>query len=78
MNFAKNFCAERIILVEGNMDVISLHQAGFPMTVAPLGTAFTADQARLLARYTDEVVITLDADSAGQKATDKVLGILED
>lgn len=78
LNFAKAHSQKRVVLVEGNMDVISLHQAGFPMTVAPLGTAFTADQARLLARYTDEVVITLDADSAGQKATDKVLRILED
>lgn len=76
LNFAKNHCAERVILVEGNMDVISLHQAGFNMAVAALGTAFTADQARLLARYSDEVVVTMDADSAGAKSTDKVLKIL--
>lgn len=78
LNFAKNHCAKRVILVEGNMDVISLHQAGFPMTVAALGTAFTADQARLLSRYTEEVVVTMDADAAGQKSTDKVLGLLQD
>ncbi len=78
LNFAKNHSAERIILVEGNMDVVSLHQAGFPMTVAPLGTAFTPDQARLLGRYTDEVVVIMDADAAGSKATDKVLKILQD
>ncbi|MBR5452046.1 MAG: DNA primase [Clostridia bacterium] len=76
LNFAKNHCAERVILVEGNMDVISLHQAGFNMAVAALGTAFTADQARLLARYSDEVIVTMDADSAGAKSTDKVLKIL--
>lgn len=78
LNFAKNHCSEQAVLVEGNMDVISLHQAGFPMTVAPLGTAFTAEQARLLARYTEEVVVTMDADGAGQKATDKVLRLLEE
>ena len=68
MNFAKNSCSERIILVEGNMDVITLHQAGFTNTVAPLGTAFTSEQVNLLARYTKEIVLTLDADAAGQKA----------
>lgn len=78
MNFAKNHADKRIILVEGNMDVVSLHQAGFNMAVAALGTAFTADQARLLARYTPEVVVTMDADGAGAKATDKVLRILSE
>lgn len=78
LNFAKNHCSERVILVEGNMDVISLHQAGFNMAVAALGTAFTADQARLLARYSDEVIVTMDADSAGAKSTDKVLRILQE
>ena len=68
MNFAKNVCSERVILVEGNMDVISLHQAGFTNAVAPLGTAFTTEQANLLARYTKEIDLTLDADAAGQKA----------
>lgn len=68
MNFAKNNCADRIILVEGNMDVISLHQAGFENTVAALGTAFTDEQAKIISRYTKEVVLTLDADAAGQKA----------
>lgn len=78
LNFAKNHCSERVILVEGNMDVISLHQAGFNMAVAALGTAFTADQARLLARYSDEVIITMDSDSAGAKSTEKVLRILRE
>ncbi len=77
-NFAKNDCADRIILVEGNMDVISLHQAGFTNTVAALGTAFTIEQAKLLCRYTREIVITLDSDTAGQNAVKKVLTTLKD
>lgn len=77
INFAKNFCEEKIILVEGNMDVISLHQAGFRNVVAPLGTAFTSEQANLLARYTKEIVLILDADEAGKKALTRDLGILE-
>lgn len=77
-NFAKNHCAERIILVEGNMDVISLHQAGFENTVAALGTAFTVEQAKLLSRYTKEIVITLDSDAAGQKAVKRALETLKD
>ncbi len=77
MNLAKNHCEERIILVEGNMDVISLHQAGFENAVAPLGTAFTEEQANILARYTKEVVLTMDADAAGQKAIRRAAEILE-
>ncbi len=77
MNFAKNACAERVILVEGNMDVISLHQAGFTNTVAPLGTAFTTEQANLLARYTKEIVLMLDADAAGQKAIKRATELLQ-
>ncbi len=77
MNYAKNSCAERIILVEGNMDVISLHQAGITNAVAPLGTAFTEEQANLLARYTKEIVLTMDADEAGQKAIRRASAILE-
>lgn len=78
MNFAKNSCSERIILVEGNMDVITLHQAGFTNTVAPLGTAFTSEQVNLLARYTKEIVLTLDADAAGQKAIRRASELLAD
>jgi len=78
LNFAKNDCADRIILVEGNMDVISLHQAGFPNTVAALGTAFGAEQVKLLSRYTKEVVITMDADEAGQKAVLRTINELKD
>lgn len=77
MNFAKNYCSEQMILVEGNVDVISLHQAGFQNTVAACGTAFTEEQARLISRYSPEIVVTLDADSAGQKATAKVLTLLD-
>ncbi len=76
MNFAKNYCAEQIILVEGNMDVISLHQAGFQNAVAPLGTAFTTEQANLLARYTKEIVLMMDADAAGQKAIRRAAELL--
>ena len=77
INFAKTNCAERIILVEGNMDVISLHQAGFTNAVAPLGTAFTSEQVNLIARYTKEIVLMLDSDTAGQKAIKKASQLLE-
>ncbi|MBE6728718.1 MAG: DNA primase [Ruminococcaceae bacterium] len=77
-NLAKNDCADRVILVEGNMDVISLYQAGFTNTVAALGTAFTVEQGKLLSRYTKELVICLDADSAGQKAVQRALETLKD
>ncbi len=76
LNFAKNNASNGLILCEGYMDVIALHQAGFENAVAPLGTAFTEEQALLLSRYTGEVVVTMDADGAGQKATHRVLGIL--
>lgn len=76
MNFAKADCAEQILLVEGNMDVVSLHQAGFINTVAPFGTAFTKEQANLLGRYTKEVVLMFDADAAGQKAVKRASDIL--
>ncbi len=78
INLAKNDCAESIILVEGNMDVISLHQAGFTNAVAPLGTAFTEEQARLLSRYTKEIIVTLDSDAAGQKAVMRALQTMKD
>lgn len=77
MNFAKNHCDEQIILVEGNMDVISLHQAGFQNTVAALGTSFTSEQANLLSRYTKSIVLMLDADAAGQKAVKRAGEILQ-
>lgn len=77
INFAKNHCSEQLILVEGNLDVISLHQAGFCNVVAPLGTAFTSEQANLISRYTKEIVLMLDADAAGQKAIKRASSILE-
>lgn len=77
MNYAKNHCDERVILVEGNMDVISLHQAGFPNTVAALGTSFTEEQAKLLSRYTKEIVLIMDSDAAGQKAVRRASEILQ-
>ncbi len=78
INYAKNDCAERIILVEGNMDVVSMHQAGFTNTVGSLGTALTVEQAKLLSRYTKEIVVTLDSDEAGQKAVMKALDQMKD
>lgn len=77
MNFAKNHCAESVILVEGNMDVVSLHQAGFENAVAALGTSFTPEQAKILSRYTKEVVLTLDSDAAGIKAAARAGDILK-
>ena len=77
INYAKNHCSEQMILVEGNMDVISLHQAGFENAVAPLGTAFTTEQVNLIARYTKEIILMLDADSAGQKAIRRASQMLE-
>ena len=75
LNFAKNSKAQSLILVEGYMDAISLHQAGFDNAIACLGTALTGDMARLLMRYTDEVLLCYDADEAGQKATQKAIAV---
>ncbi len=76
MNFAKKYCAERIIMVEGYMDVISLHKFGFTNAVAGLGTAFTPEHAKILSRYTKELVLCYDSDAAGRKATLAALEIL--
>jgi len=76
LNFAKNTANGRLILVEGYMDVIALHKFGFTQAVACLGTALTRDQAQLLARYADEVVLSYDADEAGQKAVQRALEVL--
>ena len=78
MNFAKNSANGQLILAEGYMDVIALHQAGFTNAIATLGTALTAEQARLMARYAKEVVICYDADGAGQKATARAIPILRE
>ena len=76
LNFAKNANDNKLILVEGYMDVIALHQAGFTNAIACLGTAFTSEQANLLARYAEEILICYDNDEAGKKATEKALGVL--
>lgn len=78
MNFAKNTDSGQLILAEGYMDVISLHQAGFPQAIASLGTSLTTEQARLISRYAKEVVICYDSDSAGQKATARAIPILRE
>lgn len=78
MNFAKNNGGEQLILAEGYMDVISLHQAGFTNAMASLGTSLTVEQARLMARYAKEVVICYDSDAAGQKATARAIPMLRD
>jgi DNA primase len=66
---------EQVVIVEGYLDVIVLHQAGFTNTVSPMGTALTEDQLRLLKRFTRRMVLALDADAAGQKATMRGLEI---
>lgn len=78
LNFARHSCKENLILCEGYMDVIALHSSGFTNTVATLGTAITAEQARLMSRYTKKVIISYDADEAGQKAAEKAIRLLEE
>ncbi len=78
MNYAKNSKEDFLIVAEGYMDVIALHQAGFTNAVACLGTALTQEQARLMKRYTDEVVLSYDSDEAGQKATKRAMQIFSD
>lgn len=75
LNFAKAHCAEQMILCEGNMDVVSMHAAGFENAVASLGTALTDEQARIMARYTKLVIIAYDGDSAGQRAAGRAMDI---
>lgn len=76
LNFAKRGSGKTLILCEGYMDVIAYHQAGFTNAVAGLGTAFTPDQAKLLSKYAEEVILSYDNDEAGQTATRKAIGIL--
>ncbi len=78
LNFARTARSGNIILCEGYMDVIAMHQAGFTQAVASLGTAFTAEQAVLLKRYTDNVLLAYDSDGAGIKAALRGIGILRD
>ena len=77
LNLAKKSKSGYILLTEGNIDVVSLHQAGFDSAVASLGTSLTPEQARLIARYVHEVVLCYDADEAGKKASQRAIGILE-
>ena len=78
LNYAKNSRAGYMIICEGYMDVIAMHQAGFTMAVASLGTAFTTGQAMILKRYTDEVILSYDSDEAGTKAALRGIGILKE
>ena len=77
LNIAKTSKAGRVILTEGYMDTISLHQAGFDSAVASLGTALTEEHGQLLARYFKEAIIAYDGDGAGVKATQRAIPILE-
>ncbi len=76
LNLAKNEGSRKLVLAEGYMDVIALHQAGFTNAVATLGTALTQEQAMLMKRYADEAAICYDADEAGQKAAQRAIGLL--
>ena len=77
LNLAKKSGKDSLILCEGYMDVIALHQAGFTNAVAGLGTALTSEQAQLLSRYASEILIAYDADEAGQKAAARALTIFK-
>ena len=77
MNLAKKSKSGYIILAEGNIDVVMMHQAGFDSAVASLGTSLTAEQARLISRFTNEVIIAYDSDGAGKKASQRAIGLLE-
>ena len=78
LNFAKKQKLERLILCEGYMDVIAMHQAGFTEAVASLGTSLTSDQCRLASSYVEEAVLAYDSDEAGQKATKRAIGLLDE
>lgn len=78
MNLARTSRKNNIILCEGYMDVITMHQAGFTQAVASLGTAFTEGQAALLKRYTEEVILSYDSDGAGVTAALRAIGILKE
>lgn len=75
LNIAKKSTSKRFILCEGYMDVISMHEAGFDTAVCACGTALTSEQVKLLSEYAEEVVLSYDSDEAGQKATERSLGL---
>ena len=77
LNLAKKSKQGYLILVEGNIDVVALHQYGFDNAIASLGTSLTEEQATLLTRYTDQIVLIYDGDKAGQNATQRAIPILE-
>lgn len=77
LNYAKMTRRPNMILVEGNIDVITLHQAGFDNTVATMGTALTEEHTRLIARYTKELVLCYDNDAAGEDATQRAIALLK-
>ena len=77
LNLAKKTKYPYFILVEGNIDVVALHQYGFDNAIASLGTSLTEEQAVLLSKYTDQVVLIYDGDNAGQNATKRAIPILE-
>ena len=77
LNFAKKTKHDYMILVEGNIDVVALHQYGFDNAVASLGTSLTEEHAVLLSRYTEQVVLTYDSDEAGQRAAQRAIPMLE-
>ena len=77
LNLAKKDCAEKCILCEGYMDVISVYKAGVPNITATLGTALTEDQAKLLLKYTSEILLCYDSDEAGQAATMRAIEIVQ-
>ena len=78
LNFARTSRAKYMLICEGYVDVIAMHQAGFTNAVASLGTAFTSQHAMLLKRYTDQVVLTYDSDGAGVKAALRAIPILKE
>ena len=79
LNFAKDAVTDKeLILCEGYMDVIALHAAGFCNAVATLGTALTQEQARIMKRYADSIVLSYDSDNAGRRAAERAIGILSE
>ena len=78
LNYAKDHAEDGLVLCEGYMDVIALHAAGFQNAVATLGTAITSEQARLMKKYTNKVMISYDSDEAGQKAAERAIRLLEE
>ena len=77
LNLAKKSKAGSLILVEGNIDVVMLHQAGFDSAVATLGTSLTNEQVSLISRYVNKVILAYDSDAAGQKASQRAVSLLE-